>query len=43
MWAFIPFTMVVIFHYFVDGLIWKMSDYPELGKLLLPPKNLSQK
>lgn len=37
MWAFIPFTMVVVFHYFVDGLIWRMRDYPELGKLLLSP------
>lgn len=37
MWAFIPFTMVVVFHYFVDGLIWKLRDYPELGPLLLRP------
>jgi hypothetical protein len=36
MWLFIPFTMVVVFHYYVDGLIWKMRDYPELRDLLRP-------
>lgn len=36
MWLFIPFTMVVVWHYYVDGLIWRMSDYPELRKVLLP-------
>lgn len=35
-WVFVPFTMAVIFHYYVDGLIWKFRDYPELRKLLLP-------
>ena len=36
MWVFIPFTMVVVFHYYVDGLIWRMRDYPELRELLRP-------
>lgn len=35
MWFFVPFTMVVVFHYYVDGLIWRMRDYPELRSLLL--------
>ncbi|GAB4460006.1 MAG: hypothetical protein OHK0029_23340 [Armatimonadaceae bacterium] len=34
MWLFVPFTMVVIFHYYVDGLIWRFRDYPELRELL---------
>jgi hypothetical protein len=36
MWLFVPFTMVVIFHYFVDGLIWKFRESPELRDLLRP-------
>ena len=34
MWLFVPFTMVVIFHYYVDGLIWRMRDDPSLRDLL---------
>ena len=34
MWVFVPFTMIVVFHYYVDGLIWRMSDDPGLRKLL---------
>ncbi|MDX2240122.1 MAG: hypothetical protein NW224_05505 [Leptolyngbyaceae cyanobacterium bins.302] len=30
LWLFVPFTMVVIYHYLVDGLIWKFSRQPEL-------------
>jgi hypothetical protein len=37
MWLFVPFTMVVIWHYTVDGLIWKFRDDPELRRLLFPP------
>jgi hypothetical protein len=35
-WAFLflPFTMLVIFHYYIDGKIWKLRDYPELRALL---------
>jgi hypothetical protein len=36
MWVFVPFTMVVLFHYYVDGLIWRFREYPELGELLKP-------
>ena len=36
MWLFVPFTMVVIFHYYVDGLIWRMRDDPSLRDLLRP-------
>ncbi|HNI94666.1 MAG TPA: hypothetical protein PL169_01285, partial [Leptospiraceae bacterium] len=34
-WLFVPFSMLILFHYFIDGYIWKFRDYPELGKLLL--------
>lgn len=34
MWLFVPFTMVVVFHYYVDGLVWRLRDYPELRELL---------
>lgn len=33
-WLFVPFTMCVIFHYYVDGLIWRFRDYPELREML---------
>ena len=36
MWLFVPFTMVVLFHYFVDGLIWRTRDDPSLRELLKP-------
>jgi hypothetical protein len=26
--------MIVIFHYYVDGLVWRFRDYPELRELL---------
>jgi hypothetical protein len=28
--------MVVVFHYYVDGLIWRMRDDPKLRDLLKP-------
>jgi hypothetical protein len=34
MWLFVPFTMIVLWHYYVDGLIWRFRDYPELRKQL---------
>jgi hypothetical protein len=36
MWLFIPFTMIVLFHYYVDGLIWRFRDDPDLRNLLRP-------
>lgn len=33
-WLMVPFAMVVLFHYFVDGLVWRFRHYPELGRLL---------
>jgi len=30
MWLFMPFTMIIIYHYYVDGIIWKFSSQPEL-------------
>jgi hypothetical protein len=37
MWLFVPFTMIVVFHYYVDGLIWRFRDYPELREMLAQP------
>jgi hypothetical protein len=34
MWLFVPFTMVVVFHYYVDGLVWRFREYPDLRRLL---------
>lgn len=34
MWMFVPFTMLVLFHYTVDGLIWRFREYPELRAML---------
>lgn len=34
MWMFIPFTMIVLFHYYVDGLVWRFREYPALRALL---------
>lgn len=33
-WLFVPFTMLVIWHYYVDGRIWKFSENPELRELV---------
>ncbi len=27
---FVPFSMFVLFHYYVDGVVWKFKHYPEL-------------
>ena len=35
-WLFVPFTMLVIWHYYVDGRIWKFSQDPELREMLRP-------
>jgi len=37
LWLFVPFTMIVIYHYLVDGLIWKFSQQPELRCLFPNP------
>jgi hypothetical protein len=39
-WAYLftPFTMLVLFHYYIDGKIWKLRDYPELRALLTNPQ-----
>jgi len=34
LWLFVPFTMLVLYHYYVDGLIWRFREYPELRALL---------
>lgn len=35
-WVFLPFSMVVLWHYYVDGKIWKLRDNPELQICLHP-------
>jgi len=37
-WVFVPFTMLVIWHYYIDGRIWRFSQDPELRSLLHPEK-----
>lgn len=39
LWLFVPFTMVVIYHYIVDGFIWKFSQQPELRCLFFSPQS----
>ncbi len=36
-WAFAPFSMLVIYHYLVDGIVWKFSHQPELRVLFSRP------
>lgn len=31
---FAPFSMLTLFHYYIDGKIWKFSEYPELKSLI---------
>lgn len=38
MWTFVPFTMIVLYHYYVDGIVWKFSKYPELRKAMFEKK-----
>lgn len=38
MYLFVPFTMIVIYHYYVDGLIWRFGQEPELRKLMFGKK-----
>ncbi len=33
-WIFAPFAMLVVWHYYVDGKIWKLRTQPELGVLV---------
>lgn len=33
-WVFIPFAMLVLWHYYVDGKIWKIGSSPELRTLI---------
>ena len=37
-WLSMPFTMLVIYHYFTDGLIWKFSEDPKLKGQLFNTK-----
>lgn len=34
MWLFVPFTMIVLYHYYVDGLIWKFGKDPDLRRVM---------
>jgi hypothetical protein len=33
-WVFLPFFMIVLYHYYVDGKIWKLSKDPELRQAM---------
>ncbi len=35
-WLFTPFSMLTLFHYYIDGKIWKFSQCPELRQILTP-------
>lgn len=34
MWIFAPFAMIVVFHYYMDGMIWRTREAPELREAL---------
>ena len=36
-WIFVPFAMLVLWHYYVDGKIWKIGSSPELRALMRKP------
>ena len=36
-WLFTPFSMLTLFHYYIDGKIWKFSQCPELQQILTRP------
>jgi hypothetical protein len=38
---FAPFSMLTLFHYYIDGKIWKFSQCPELNVMFLPPESVS--
>ncbi len=38
LYLFVPFTMIVIYHYYVDGLIWKFGKEPGLRELMFNAK-----
>jgi hypothetical protein len=37
-WLFAPFEMLTLFHYFIDGRIWRIRDCPELRDVLFGPR-----
>ena len=41
-WLFVPFTMLVVWHYYVDGKIWRFSQDPELKAMLRPPSKATE-
>lgn len=41
-WVFAPLGMLTLFHYYIDGKIWRLRDNPELREVLFaPPKTRS--
>ncbi|HJL14833.1 MAG TPA: hypothetical protein RMH99_04205 [Sandaracinaceae bacterium LLY-WYZ-13_1] len=34
-WVFVPFAMIVVYHYYVDGRIWRTREAPELKRAML--------
>lgn len=43
LWLFMPFTMIILYHYCVDGIIWKFSSQPELRPMLVAAKTTVEK
>jgi hypothetical protein len=38
-WLFAPFAMLTLFHYYIDGKIWRTREAPELRELLGVPRD----
>lgn len=37
-WLYVPFAMIVLYHYYVDGRIWKLGSDAELRALMIEPR-----
>jgi hypothetical protein len=42
-WVVEPFAMVVIYHYYADGKLWRTREAPELREALLGPQATDEK
>jgi hypothetical protein len=36
-WLFLPLGMLTLFHYYIDGKIWRLRDCPELRAVVFRP------
>jgi hypothetical protein len=37
-WIFVPFAMLILYHYYIEGKIWKLGSDKELRQILLPQR-----